>query len=71
MTASLAKLSDAISVSLHCFVVVVVVVLLCCCLIGFLEREIQKRDIHKTDNHPHPLFIITFKKKLELSEDRR
>lgn len=24
----------------------------CCCLIGFLEREIQKWDIHKTDNPP-------------------
>lgn len=40
--------------------------LFCRCLVGFLEREIQKRDIHKTDNHPHPLFIVTFKKKLEL-----
>lgn len=55
----------------RCTVLLLLLLLFCrCCLVGFLEREIQKRDIHKTDNHPHPL-IITFKKKLELRVEWR
>lgn len=37
---------NAICVLLHCWVFLFV------CLVGFLEREIWKRDIHKSDNPP-------------------
>lgn len=54
---------NAICVFLHCYFVVV--------WLAFLEREIRKRDIHKTDSPPHPLLIITCEKKLELRVEWR
>lgn len=57
VNASLAKLLECRQCLLHCYVVAVVVIVVTVVIwLDFLERDIRKWDIHKTDTHPHSPF---------------